>query len=192
MFATVQSQYVTANYFDALRIGMAAGRGFLPGGGGLPDPKAVVVISERVWREYFASDPGLVGNPIRVGDLLATVVGVAERGFAGVRGSIRVDLWLPLPTVAIAYRRKFSAGWLRSFDNPRQIFRAGVRPAAAGSDRRRSQGGARRAQPSVPDARWRWKRPVCWWRIRGRSRRITRTSAAGCRRSRSCCSRSFS
>ena len=121
MFATVQSQYVTANYFDALRIGMTIGRGFLPEEEDYRVPKEVVVISERVWREYFASDPGLIGNPIRVGNELATVVGVTERGFAGVRiaGGLRVDLWLPLPTVGIAYDRKFSADWLRSLDNPR-------------------------------------------------------------------------
>ena len=145
-------EYVTANYFDALRIGMATGRGFLPEEEDYRTPKEVVVISERVWREYFASDPGLVGSPIRVGNLLATVVGVAERGFAGVRirGSIRVDVWLPLPTRGIAFNRKFSAAGCVSFDNPRQASGPCIRPAAAGSDRRASQGGARRAQPSVP------------------------------------------
>ena len=63
MFATLQSQYVTANYFDALRIGMAQGRAFLPEEEDYLSPKDVAIISERVWREYFASDPGLVGGP---------------------------------------------------------------------------------------------------------------------------------
>ena len=97
-----------------------SGRAFLPEEEDYLSPKDVVVISERVWRGYFASDPGLVGSPIRVGEQLATVVGVTERGFADVRGSIRVDVWLPLTTVGIAYDRKSSADWLRSFDNPRQ------------------------------------------------------------------------
>ncbi len=121
MFATLQSQYVTANYFDALRIRMTIGRGFLQEEEDYRVPKEVVVISERLWREYFASDPGLIGSPIRVGNELATVVGVTERGFAGVRiaGGLRVDLWMPLPTAGIAYDRKFSAGWLRALDNPR-------------------------------------------------------------------------
>ena len=60
MFATVQSQYVTANYFDALRIRMTIGRGFLQDEEDYRVPKEVVVISERLWREYFASDPGLM------------------------------------------------------------------------------------------------------------------------------------
>ena len=58
MFATVQSQYVTANYFDALRIGMAVGRGFLPEEEDYRAPKAVVVISERVWRRVLRERSG--------------------------------------------------------------------------------------------------------------------------------------
>jgi predicted permease len=116
---TVQSQYVTANYFDALRVGMSIGRGFLPEEEDYRSPRAVAVISERLWRQYFASNPGLIGRSIRVGELAVTVVGVAERGFADVRGSIRVDVWLPLPTVGLTYAAKHSEAWLRSFDNPR-------------------------------------------------------------------------
>jgi MacB-like periplasmic core domain len=100
---------------------MATGRGFLPEEEEHNrSAKDVAVISERVWRQYFASDPGLVGGPIRVGQQMVTVVGVAERGFSDVRGSIRVDLWLPLTTVAIAHDRKYSAEWLRTFDNPQR------------------------------------------------------------------------
>jgi len=120
MFATLQTKYVTANYFGALRIGMASGRGFLPEEEDYQSPKDVVVISERVWRQYFSSDPGLVGGHIRVGEQMVTVVGVAERGFADVRGSVRVDIWLPLTTVGMAYDRKYSPEWLRGFDNPRR------------------------------------------------------------------------
>ena len=119
IFATLQSQYVTANYFDALRVGMTIGRGFLPEEEDYLSPKAVAVISERVWREYFASDAGVLGSPIRIGDKTVTVVGVAARGFAGVRGSIRDDLWLPLPTVATGTG---SAAWRRKFDDPRESF----------------------------------------------------------------------
>ena len=136
--ATVQSKYVTANYFDALRIGMTMGRGFLPEEEDYQSPRAVAVISERLWRTHFASDPGLVGSPIRISDQTVTVVGVAERGFVDVRGSIRVDLWLPMPTLALAHNGKYFAEWQRSFDDPRaasgQVFgrlRKGVRPEEA-------------------------------------------------------------
>jgi len=118
-FATLQTQYVTASYFDALRVGMTIGRGFLPEEEDYLSPKAVAVISERVWRVYFASDSGVLGSPIRIGDKTVTVVGVAARGFAGVRGSIRDDVWLPLPTVATG---SGSADWLRTFDDPRRSF----------------------------------------------------------------------
>lgn len=84
LFANVQSNYVTANYFDALGIGMAAGRGFLPEEEDYQSPKAVAIISERLWRDCFGSDPATVGRSIRVGDHLRTVVGVAARGFSDV------------------------------------------------------------------------------------------------------------
>jgi predicted permease len=112
----LQTKYVTANYFDALQIGMAAGRDFLPEEEDYLAPKSVVVVSERVWREYFGSDPALVGSPIRVGDTLRTVVGVAQRGFSDTRGSIRVDLWMPLPTLATAHAG--GEAWLRRWNDP--------------------------------------------------------------------------
>ena len=102
---------------------MTIGRGFLPEEEDYLSPKAVAVISERVWREYFASDAGVLGSPIRIGDKTVTVVGVAARGFAGVRGSIRDDLWLPLPTVATGAG---SAAWRRKFGDPRESFSSRV------------------------------------------------------------------
>jgi predicted permease len=120
VLTTVQSEFVTANYFDALRVDMTIGRGFLSEEEDYRAPRSVAIISERLWREYFGSDPGLLGYPIKVGNELMTVVGVAERGFVGVRGSLRVDLYLPLPTVAIAIDRSFAAAYLQSFDDSRQ------------------------------------------------------------------------
>jgi predicted permease len=136
--ATVQSEFVTANYFDALRVGMILGRGFLAEEEDYSTPRSVAVISERVWREYFGSDPAVIGHPIKIGNELMIVVGVTERGFVGIRGGIRVDIYMPLPTVAIAMDRSFSARYLQSFDDPRQTpamvfgrLRPGVTPKEA-------------------------------------------------------------
>jgi predicted permease len=118
--ATVQSEFVTANYFDALRVGMTIGRGFLAEEEDYRTPRSVAIITERVWRQHFGSDPGLLGSPIKVGNELMTVVGVTERGFVGIRGSMRVDIYFPLPTVAIAMDRSFSARYLQSFNDPRR------------------------------------------------------------------------
>ncbi len=58
MFATLQTQYVTANYFDALRIGMEQGRAFLPEEEDYLSPKDVAIVSERVWRQVLRERSG--------------------------------------------------------------------------------------------------------------------------------------
>lgn len=116
--ASVQWQFVTANYFDALRVGMTIGRGFLPEEEDYAAPRAVAIVSERAWRVYFGSDPALVGSAIRVGKELMTVVGVVATGFTGL-GENRIDLYRPLPTVGIAHDRKFAADYQRKFEDPR-------------------------------------------------------------------------
>jgi predicted permease len=118
--ANVQHNYVTANYFDALGVGMAAGRDFLPEEEDYRAPRPVAIISERLWREYFAGDPAIVGGSVRIRDQMRTVVGVAAHGFSDVAGSIRIDVWLPLPTLAMAFSAAPDSKQLAQFDDPRQ------------------------------------------------------------------------
>lgn len=57
-----------------------------------------VVISDRIWREWFAANRDAVGRPsIKINRKPFTIVGVAPAGFDGVRPLYgQVDLWLPL------------------------------------------------------------------------------------------------
>ena len=52
----------------------------------------VVVLGHHVWRNYYASDPGIVGKPSRINGQLHTVVGVMAQGF---KFPVTHDLWLP-------------------------------------------------------------------------------------------------
>ena len=54
----------TCNYFDVLGEHPAQGRGFLESDCATPGEKAVVVISDDLWRGTFASDKSLVGKRI--------------------------------------------------------------------------------------------------------------------------------
>lgn len=92
---SVDALYVTANYFDALRVGMAIGRGFAPDDDDVGAPNAVAIVSERWWRERFDRDPAIIGRTIRVADRVLTIVGVTARGFVDIHGS-RYELWMPL------------------------------------------------------------------------------------------------
>lgn len=52
-----------------------------------PGADPVVVISESVWRSRFAADPEIIGRPIRMNALPATIIGVMPAPFAFPRQS---------------------------------------------------------------------------------------------------------
>lgn len=91
----IEAAYVTGNYFDVLRVGMAIGRGFAADEDDFSSPKAVAVISERLWRERFDRDPTVVGRTIRLDNRPFTIVGVTAPGYVDIHGS-RYELWMPL------------------------------------------------------------------------------------------------
>jgi predicted permease len=99
----VQSNFVSANYFDMLGVGMHIGRGFLPEEEDYTSPRAVAVISERLWREHFGAPASIVGETILVYDSPFTIVGVAQAGFFDIETNLRRDLWMPRPSVALVF-----------------------------------------------------------------------------------------
>ncbi|MFL6526603.1 MAG: ABC transporter permease [Chthoniobacterales bacterium] len=84
---------VSANYFSTLGARPLLGRTFLenedqPGAG---DP---VVLSERLWRTRFASDPEIIGREISLDGRAFTAVGVMPNEFRFPTS--RIDVWVPL------------------------------------------------------------------------------------------------
>ena len=69
----------SANFFSVLGVQPVVGQGFPK------DPffsrENVAVISHRLWRERFASDPSIVGKAIALNGPLFTIVGVMPPGF---------------------------------------------------------------------------------------------------------------
>jgi predicted permease len=88
---------VTGNLFPMLGVSALRGRMLLPRDDALDQPP-VVVVSEEIWRERFASDPALVGNTIRLDGVQHTVVGIAPRRLSVPHGPfvVRSDLWVPM------------------------------------------------------------------------------------------------
>jgi putative ABC transport system permease protein len=76
-------QRVTARYFDVLGIPVVIGRGFLPTDDRPGDP-LVVVMSHRLWRTQFGSDPAIVGRRLSLNGATYTVIGVMPAGFENV------------------------------------------------------------------------------------------------------------
>lgn len=55
------------------------GRAFLPEEEqGMDCP---ILVSSRLWRNWFGADPGVLGEPVRADDVICRVVGVMPEGF---------------------------------------------------------------------------------------------------------------
>jgi predicted permease len=87
----VKAGLVTEGFFELFGLPMTKG-GFTPDDHVLPAPPAPnappvpfppfgMVISDRIWRTLYNSDPDIVGKPIRFAELQAVIRGVAPRGF---------------------------------------------------------------------------------------------------------------
>ena len=93
-------QYVTADFFDVLRVRPRLGRVFTKDHE-KPGQDRVVVLSDSLWRRQFGADPQIVGRTITLDDLGRSrsgyeVLGVMPRDFSYPVGATRpTDLWLP-------------------------------------------------------------------------------------------------
>jgi len=73
--------FVTAAFFDVMKVAPFKGRTFLPGEDDPGKPHAAV-LSYRAWQNNFGSDPDIVGRSILLNDVAYSVVGVMPGGFA--------------------------------------------------------------------------------------------------------------
>ena len=112
-----QTNFVSANYFDMLGVRMHIGRGILPEEDDYVSPRAVAVISERLWRDHFGAPAGIVGETLLVNGYPFTIVGVAEPGFFDIDTQIRRDVWMPRTATSLMVGRRDAE--LRSLSDPR-------------------------------------------------------------------------
>ncbi len=89
-----EGQRVSAGYFQTLGAVPALGRDFVAADDRLNGPN-VVVLSDRLWRRRFGSDPTIVGHEITLDDNLYTVIAVMPSAFENVLAP-SAELWAPL------------------------------------------------------------------------------------------------
>jgi predicted permease len=82
----------TPGFFKMEVRPMLLGRDFLPEEG-IPGQDHVVILSNRMWSRYFASDRDIIGKPIRMNGDPYTVVGVLP---PGMYDRLPMQLWVPL------------------------------------------------------------------------------------------------
>jgi predicted permease len=92
----LMTNYVSGNFFSALRVQPAYGRLFLPSEGEVPGADPVMVLGYTYWKTHFAADPAIVGKRVSVDGHPITIIGVAPKGFFGVYPLLDVQAYLPL------------------------------------------------------------------------------------------------
>jgi putative ABC transport system permease protein len=92
-------QFVSGNFFQTFGVRAWVGR-VLADSDDQQSASPVAVMSYRVWKEKYGSNPSVVGAIYQVDGHPFTVIGVAAPGFyrAGMKGSGAPEFWLPLAT----------------------------------------------------------------------------------------------
>jgi putative ABC transport system permease protein len=89
----ISGALTTANLFDVLGVRPAIGRSFRAGED-RPGATPVVILSNRLWRRLFHSDPAAVGKLIEIDGVQRQIVGIMPRGFTFIRSA--PELWYPV------------------------------------------------------------------------------------------------
>jgi predicted permease len=93
---TVQTSFVTGNFFTMLGVAPVQGRLILPSEGHAPGADPVVVLGYRYWKTRFRSDPRIVGQKAAINGHPVTIVGIGPEGFDGITPLIAMQAYLPL------------------------------------------------------------------------------------------------
>jgi putative ABC transport system permease protein len=96
---TRNGEYVSGNFFRTFGVQPWIGR-LLTDADDQEGAPPVAVMSYRIWKEKYGSDPSVVGANYQINGHSFTVIGVAAPGFYGAKlaGWGMPDLWLPLTT----------------------------------------------------------------------------------------------
>jgi macrolide transport system ATP-binding/permease protein len=94
----VTGELVSGGYFGALGVVPRAGRLLQPSDDLAVDAGTPVVISERLWQRWFASDPSAIGQMVRMAGYPLTIIGVTPDAFRGtwLPTMLSADLWIPV------------------------------------------------------------------------------------------------
>jgi putative ABC transport system permease protein len=88
---TAAGAFTSKNYFSALGIPMAYGRGVIP-----EDPDEVAVLQHEFWKKNFGEDPSIVGRTISIDGRVCTVVGILPSNHRALIGfGFSPEIYLP-------------------------------------------------------------------------------------------------
>jgi len=128
----IVDQFVSGNFFTLFGVRAYAGRMLAPTDD-VRSAEAVAVMSYRLWRQRFGSDPSIVGSSFIIEGAPFRIVGIAPPGFFGAM--LRPDppdLWMPLAAEPATHGKNAlldlaTNHWLYVFGRiPRGVDRASV------------------------------------------------------------------
>jgi putative ABC transport system permease protein len=99
---TRNGEWVSGNFFRTLGVQPWIGR-LMTDADDQEGAPPVAIMSYRIWKEKYGSDPSVVGASYQINGHPFTVIGVAAPGFYGAKlaGGGMPDFWLPLTTELI-------------------------------------------------------------------------------------------
>ena len=89
----IQGMYVSANLFEVLKVAPEQGRVFTSEEDRIGGPP-VAIISRGLWERRFGGDPNVIGKPLSISGVSATIVGVMPAGFQFLDPA--AEVWAPL------------------------------------------------------------------------------------------------
>ena len=116
-----QVAMVNATFFEFFDATPALGRFFVAEEDTTPVGKDVAVLGYGFWQSEYGGDRNVLGKVIQVGNIAATIVGVAPEGFAGVNDVDPPVVYIPITTYAgnqpnerasPTYYTRYNWGWM--------------------------------------------------------------------------------
>ncbi len=91
---------MSGQYFEVVGIKPYLGRLLERSDDDHPGAAEGAVITFPAWKNYFASDPNIVGKKVRVNKQPYTIIGVTPEGFYGTEKFLLPDIFLPMANQA--------------------------------------------------------------------------------------------
>jgi len=91
---------VSGQYFEVVAIKPYLGRLLERADDDHPGASEVAVLAWPAWKNYFGSDPNIVGKTVRINRHPYTIVGVTPEGFYGTEKFLQPDIFLPMANQA--------------------------------------------------------------------------------------------
>lgn len=106
----VRTEMVSGNYFAALQLRSQLGRMIEPADDSVPGQGTVAVISDELWDRAFNRSAAVLGQTVKLNNVVFTIVGVSPRGFTGAKDvQLPVDFFVPLSTQPLVFPRPGTA-----------------------------------------------------------------------------------